>query len=73
MINDGVVFADALGNNPMVGATVACAVLVEEADLKQFRKINKISGVGYPAPDFCCFWGFCPPFVLRFLIQYKNL
>lgn len=31
MINDGVVFADALGNNPMVGATVACAVAVEEA------------------------------------------
>jgi hypothetical protein len=31
MINDDGVFADALGNNPMVGATVACAVLVEEA------------------------------------------
>ena len=31
MINDDVVFADVLGNNPMVGATVACAVLVEEA------------------------------------------
>lgn len=31
MINDDGVFADALGNNPMVGATVACAVAVEEA------------------------------------------
>lgn len=31
MINDDVVFADVLGNNPMVGATVACAVAVEEA------------------------------------------
>jgi len=25
-------------------------------DFKQFRKINKISGVGYPAPDFCLRW-----------------
>ena len=22
----------------------------------RFRKINKISGVGYPAPDFCLKW-----------------
>ena len=39
MINDDVVFADVLGNNPMVGATVACAVLVEEA-LKAWFKAD---------------------------------
>ena len=32
------------------------------------RKINIISGVGYPAPEFLLKMGNCPPFVLRFLI-----
>lgn len=31
IINDNDVIAKDMGNNPMVGATVACAVAVEEA------------------------------------------
>jgi hypothetical protein len=31
MINDDIKNATGMGNNPMVGATVACAVALEEA------------------------------------------